>query len=289
MIKKIIILFVLIILTTPFFSQIYFENRKDIPEKYTWDMTILFDGWNHWEDNYKETEKLIETFVIRDTFKTANELYETLCSLDTISNRIEKLSMYSSMLLSVKQTNEFASKKRYKAMILDNKLHYKTAWIAPCMQKLNPDSVYQWIMDFPKLKDYEFRYRSELRDKKHVIPAEKEQTISRFDFAFYAFDDAYDALINLDNKVPEIKLGDSVISLNSTKYFDILRNEKNRELRSKAYQKMNRNIIQTKIRLQIYLPVLHICNMPMLNLTTLTALWNITLITTASQQNYILT
>ena len=94
MIKKTITLFALIILSAPTFSQTYFENREDIPEKYTWDMTPIFDDWNQWKENYKETEKLVEAFVVRDTFKTATELYETLYSLDTLNNRIQKLLTY---------------------------------------------------------------------------------------------------------------------------------------------------------------------------------------------------
>jgi oligoendopeptidase F len=246
MIKKTITLFILIILSVPIFSQTYFENREDIPEKYTWDMKILFTDWNHWKVNYKKTEKLVESFVVRDTFKTANELYETLYSLDTLRNRIEELSIYAMMLSNVNQKDEFASKQRYKAMVLDYKLRHKTAWISPCMQKLNPDSVYIWIKEFQKLKEYEFQYRAELRDKDHVISEEKEKTISRFDYAFYAFDDAYDALINLDNKTPEIVIKDTVLALNSTKYFDILRNEKNRKIRKQAYQTMSRKYNSSK-------------------------------------------
>ena len=64
MIKKTITLFALIILSVPIFSQTYFENREDIPEKYTWDMTLIFEDWNQWKENYKETEKLVESFVI---------------------------------------------------------------------------------------------------------------------------------------------------------------------------------------------------------------------------------
>lgn len=259
MIKKTITLFALIILSVPIFSQTYFENREDIPEKYTWDMTLIFEDWNQWKENYKETEKLVESFVVRDTFKTANELYETLYSLDTLRNRIEKLSTYAMMLSNVNQKDEFASKQRYKAMVLDYKLRYKTAWISPCIQKLNPATVYKWINEFPKLTDYEFQYRADLRDKDHVIPEEKENTISQFDYAFYAFDDAYDALINLDNKTPEIVIEDTVLTLNSTKYFDILRNEKNRVVREQAYHAMiskynsNKNTIANLINGAAYM------------------------------------
>lgn len=246
MIKKTITLFALILISDPIFSQKYFENRADIPEKYTWDITLLYDDWNHWKKDYKEAENLMSAFMIRDTFNTANELYETLYSLDTLSNRIEKLSMYAMMISNLNQKDEFASNQRYKAMVLDYKLHYKTAWVAPCIQKLNPDSVYQWIKEFPKLKDYEFQYRADLRDKNHVIPEEKENTISRFDYAYYAFDEAYEALVNLDNETPEITIEDSVITLNSTKYFDILRNEKNREFRKQAYQQMSKKYNSNK-------------------------------------------
>nr|WP_321486115.1 M3 family metallopeptidase [uncultured Draconibacterium sp.] len=246
MIKKTITLFALIILSAPTFSQTYFENREDIPEKYTWDMTPIFDDWNQWKENYKETEKLVEAFVVRDTFKTATELYETLYSLDTLNNRIQKLSTYAMMLSHVNQRDEFASNQSYEAMVLDYDLRYKTAWISPCIKKLNPDSVNRWFKEIPKLMDYEFQYKADLRDKDHVIAEEKENTISRFEYAFYSFEDAYDALINLDNKAPKIVIEDTALTLNSTKYFNILRNDKNRTVRKQAYQAMSKKYNSNK-------------------------------------------
>lgn len=246
MIIKTIKLLALLLINTAIFSQNYYENREDIPEKYTWDMKLLYDDWNHWQKEYRAVEKLVAAFTIRDTFNTASELYETLFSLDDLNNKIEKLSLYGMMLSNLNQNDEFAANKRYKAIVLDYKLRNKTAWVTPCIQKLNPDSVFKWMNNFPKLKDYEFEYKADLRDKGHIVPEKIENTISRFDYAYYAFDEAYEALVNLDNEEPKIEDGDSIIALNTTMYFNILRNEKNRALREQAYLQMSKKYNSNK-------------------------------------------
>ncbi|MBI9068527.1 MAG: hypothetical protein JEZ09_14625 [Salinivirgaceae bacterium] len=116
--RKYLILLFIIAISIKSYSQPYFENRADIPEKYTWDLTVLFEDWNIWKSFYNETETLVSKIVVRDSFCTANELYESMYALDTIGNRIDKLAMYAMMQANVNQKDEFAEKQRYKAMVL---------------------------------------------------------------------------------------------------------------------------------------------------------------------------
>lgn len=235
MIKRIYFSFLLVLISSFLTAQNYYEERDSIPDKYKWDMTLLFDDWRHWEKVYQKTETGVNAYAVEDTFNTASGMYEELYTIDTLSNRISKLSLYVKMLLDVNREDEFASKQQHKLMLLNNKFYLKTGWLYPYIQKIKPDTFYKWLNNYPKLKNYEYYYRNILRDSAHIISQKMEATISNFDYGIYGFFDAYNAIMLHDNKQAEININDSLVPLTSVAYANIMLNEENREIRKKAY------------------------------------------------------
>lgn len=223
------------------YAQISFEKRSDIPAEYTWNLSPLFEDWKSWENEYKSVEKAIDEFGKKEKEITdAYRLFNVLYSVDTINECLTRLYLYAMMNVDVDQGDEHAFIQQSKAGNLLTSLNNNTSWIEPYLLDINTDTVYKWINTHPPLDAYRFYYKVLLREKEHTLPEKSENMINLFNNGFYSYDDAYNSLIYLDSKPPLLQTSDNkTIMLNSTNYYDILRNNPDREIRQNAVRLMN--------------------------------------------------
>lgn len=155
-----------------------YGSRKDVPEKYQWDLSFLYENDEEWEKVYKETDKLIpkiDSYVGKlDNVDTLLEYLE----LDLkIGCQVMDLYVYATTKLDEDLSNAKYQDMLGKADVLDNKYSIAISFFEPEILSIK-DEEYQKIINDSKLSKYKVYLNKIYRYKNHVLSKEEEKIVS---------------------------------------------------------------------------------------------------------------
>lgn len=185
-----------------------YESRNAIPEKYRWNLSLMYPNFDLWEQDFKKIDSLAERVL---TFKgklvqsaqVLKSAFEAQAELDLL---IEKLYSYSHHLSDEDTRNSDHLGRQDRIRSKATEVMAKLSWIEPELLEA-PVSVLNQFQKEPVLKDYDRRLETLLRSKPHQRSAEVEEVLSLASEPLSASYKAFSLLENADFIPPKVKDG----------------------------------------------------------------------------------
>ena len=156
------------------------RERKDIPEKYKWNLEAIYSDEALWEEDYAKVSGMIERIKAHEgrLTESADSLYDALSLSDEIQRLLGKLGAYAHM-----RNDEDTSVGRYQAMMgrvisLSAQVSAALSFMTPELMAVDPEMIRGFIKGNEKLGVFEFALERELRMKEHVLSSQEERIIA---------------------------------------------------------------------------------------------------------------
>lgn len=212
-------------------------ERKDIPEKYRWDLEAIYPNFDEWQKSFDSVSEKID--VLKDYAGKLGEgsktLLEFIKASEAVSLEIEKLYVYANM----KSHEDLRESKPMElaglAESLTVKLTAAIAFFEPEILALPHDYINDCIKNEHELTRYEFFFRKLLREREHILPAEQELLLAKASEIMSVPSNAFTLLTDADMKFPDIKDDDGNMSeLTEERWYRFSRS-RNRQVRHDAF------------------------------------------------------
>jgi len=222
-----------------------YKNRREVPEKYKWDLTDFFKDEKEFDKKLVECKKMIDSLKeYVGCTKSAEKLYDFLeLEIKTIS-LWEDLYVYSYLIndqeLGIKESLE----RKNKTENLNAELENNISFFAPELLKLTQSEYEQLFIDNKKLLEHKKNLDRYYREKAHILTENEEKIVSELINSINHFDSMSSNLLNSEHSYGKVKLEDGTEEvIATTNYRKILRN-KNKNIRKKVYNLFNKTLDQ---------------------------------------------
>ena len=189
-------------------------ERKDIPEKYKWNLADLFPSDAAWAKAKDDlTAKLPELTKHKGRLgKSAGELLATLQAMFDFDLALSRLSVYASSLSDEDVRAARPREMKQAAEELGTQYAAACSWIRPELVALDPAKVKRFLTAEPKLGPFRMYIEETLRRKPHTLSAAEEKIAAEASDMEHAGGEVHGILANADLPYPTIKLstGESV-------------------------------------------------------------------------------
>ncbi|HUT12417.1 MAG TPA: oligoendopeptidase F [Thermoguttaceae bacterium] len=211
----------ILLVLCPTLARAQMRERADMPEKYTWNLTVIYPSDEAWAEAKK---KVAERFDGVAAFKgtladSPKKLLECLELNVGIDKELARLYCYASM-----KSDEDTRVSQYQGMKqvmeqLVTDYNAKTSFIAPEVAALDQATVDDFIRREPGLKVYRMYLDDILRTKAHRLSTAEEKILAEAGLMASAPGSIYSIFANAELPFPEITLSDGTeVKLNQAGY-----------------------------------------------------------------------
>ncbi len=203
--------FLIIIMVLLMTQQIGFAQnleRKDVPEKYTWDNSILYKNVDEWQKDRQEIEKQIQQ--LKDFRGKLGESADTFCAglklyFDVLQS-FYKLSDYANRISDEDLRNSTNQSLTQQANTLGTQFSEAASFFRPEILNIDKDKVKKFFQEKKELHDYEFYVNDILRMRDHTLNAEEEQILASAGLITTTPSEVYGIFDNAEKPNAKIKL-----------------------------------------------------------------------------------
>ena len=216
--------------------------RKEIPDRFKWNLNHIFSDWDAWKAAYDELELKIGAYAsLQGTISAGpDRLLAALKLSDEIGQLTYKVWYFASLWYDQDQRDNHINARRQQVQILFAKAQQASAWFNPELLKIPLPTIQQWMADHPDLAVYRFAVEDLYRQQEHVLDDKGEHLLSlasRFSSTPY---DAYAALSTADIKYPIVTLSTGAdVTLTYGQYRAILSTNRNQADRALAFTRLH--------------------------------------------------
>ena len=216
------------------------KERKDIPAKYKWDLSVIYADEKAFLADYAKAEKLIKEFPKHEKTmtKSAEGLYNVLradCDIEAI---IEKLWSYASLNFSVDSSNNAFQALNGKVRSLAVQAGAASWFVSPRLLALDTEVVEGWFKEYPALETFRRTIHSIMRMKPHMLSDECEQLMSKLQDSFGTHHDIRSIFADSDLRFGKIRNEEGkLVELTDTNYVPFLMSS-DRRVRQAAFKKL---------------------------------------------------
>jgi oligoendopeptidase F len=234
-VKLIVVTLFLAALGSQSYSQVL--ERKDVPEKYKWNLKDLYAStrdWTNAKDNITKMLGEVESYKGR-LGTNADTLYSGLKLYFNMLKELYRLSDYASRLKDENLTNSANQALYQQASNLGIEVNEKTAFMSPEILHKNPETMDKFYKENNKLDGYQMFIENIQRLRSHTLSAEGEKILASFGMTVSDPSDVYNIFNDAEMPNPDIVLssGDTV-KLTNPSYVKY-RVSKNREDRKEIF------------------------------------------------------
>lgn len=224
--------------------------RKEIDEKYKWDLSHIYTNENLWDEDFKWIENNLinyKKFEGKLSY-SAQELLECLRFDDSIGIKLERLHLYASL-----SKDSDMKDTKYQAMDdcvmnLVTRVSTASSFIKPEILSIPEDTIWQMLNSLDELKSYKHLFEDLIRTKIHTLDKEKEELLALSGEISLTPYNTYSMLTNADFQFPKV-LDDNgnELELSHTRYYTALysRDRKYRESAFRNYLSTYKNFANT--------------------------------------------
>ena len=180
-------------------------ERKDIPEKFKWNLEAIYPSFEEWQKVFDETSAKID--ALKNYAGRLGEgskiLLEFIKALEDASLNLEKLLVYASM----KSHEDLRESKPVELTGLAENLAVKFASASSFFEPevLPHEYINDCIKNEHELTRYEFFFRKLLREREHILPPDKEALLAKTLEITSVPENAFTFLTDADMNFPDIK------------------------------------------------------------------------------------
>ncbi len=216
------------------------KDRKDIPAKYKWDLSVIYADEKAFYEDYAKVEKMLKEFPKHEKTmtKSAEGLYACLRAMCDVEAIIEKLWSYASLNFSVDSSNNAFQALNGKVRSLAVQAGAASWFVSPRLLALDTETVNGWFSEYPALETFRRMIETTMRTKPHMLSDECEQLMSKLQDGFGTHGDIRSIFANSDLRFGKIRNEDGkLVELTDTNYVTFLMSG-NRRVRQAAFRKL---------------------------------------------------
>ncbi len=218
--------------------------RKEIDDNFKWSIEDMFASDKMWQQSYDKCCEDIENFRAFAENINIKNLYECLSEKDKISVNIERVYVYANLKANEDSTNTFYQELTAKADNLITLYSSALAFIEPAILSMPEEEIKIAIKE--DLKPYAHYIEDILRNREHILSADKEELIAQVYEIAGAPSNIFYMLNNADIDFGEVydSKGEKH-SLTHGSYTKFLESS-DRELRKNAFKKLYNTYFKQK-------------------------------------------
>ena len=216
------------------------KDRKDIPAKYKWDLSVIYADEKAFQSDYAQVEKMIKEFPKHEKTmtKSAEGLYNCLRAMCDCEAIIEKLWSYASLNFSVDSTNNAFQALNGRVRSLAVQAGAASWFVSPRLLALDTETVNGWFAEYPALETFRRMIETTMREKPHMLSDECEQLMSKLQDGFGTHGDIRSIFANSDLRFGKIRNEEGkLVELTDTNYVTFLMSG-DRRVRQAAFRKI---------------------------------------------------
>ena len=227
---------------TPEPAQTRTRRREEIPERFKWNLTDIFPGWEQWEAAYRTLERGIERYA---AFKgTLARGPERLLAAFELSEELGQLAYrvhyFPSLKYDEDQRDNTINARRQQVQILFARWKQAESWFNPELLQIPLETVRGWMDTFEPLRLYRFAVEDLYRQQEHVLDEGGERLMSLASRLASAPNDAYWALSTADARFPQITLSTGeTVTVSYGQYRAILATRREQKDREAAFRALH--------------------------------------------------
>jgi oligoendopeptidase F len=183
-------------------------ERKDIPDKYKWNLTDLYPSDAAWTRGREDLAGRIPALSRhRGRLGLSPEaLWGALDGMFGLDRELSRLLVYAQSVSDQDVRAARPREMRQSAERLVTELASASAWVRPEILTLPPAKIRAFVKREPRLGPYRFFLEETLRRKPHTLPAGEERVAAEAGDMAKAGDEVFGVLSNADLPYPTVKL-----------------------------------------------------------------------------------
>lgn len=215
-------------------------KRNEIKEEDTWNLAIMFDSKEKWEQAIPEVFKLVEKVEsfkgkIMSSSKTLYDFYQAYEKMNRLSDQVY---LYALMNCDTDTTNSELQKMKSRAEKMMDDISTRLSFISAEMLSVDYDLVLRYLEENEALKEVSFDLKKMFRYKKHTLSEREEEIIAKAVNAFGTGDEVFYNFDNADIHLGSIKDEEGKeVELTQSNYIKYM-NSKDRRVRKDAFEHM---------------------------------------------------
>ena len=238
---KVLNIFILsFLLITVFQMQANSQNleRKDVPEKYTWNLNDLYpsvEAWNAAKDDVAKKIAGVEKYKGK-LGQSPQNLYNALKNYFGVLKEFYRVSDYAERLSDEDLRISKNQSLTQQTSNLGTEFSEKTAFLSPEILKIEPKKIESFFKSEKKLAEYKMFIENIQRLRKHTLSEAEEKILASFGSVSQTPSDVYNIFNNAEFPYAKAKLSDGAeVTLTSSSYTKY-RAVPNREDRAEVFK-----------------------------------------------------
>lgn len=219
-----------------------YQNRKEIPTIFTWNLSDIYPNVTAWEKDKQEVKRLADAFTTQQGkwVNSAKALAQGMEAYSQLMRLLDKVNVYATLNFDIQTANPSAQAIVNQAEKIRVYVKERTAWVGPELVSI-PDEKMKQFLQAQELIPYKPFIQETIRVKQHMLPREQEQLLASFSSLGETPENIY-KMISKDIPLPLIKdETGKMVPLTRTNYATYLES-KDQQVRKAAYQAMYRTL-----------------------------------------------
>lgn len=159
-------------------SEVKLLDRKDVEEKYTWDISLIYKNDEEFRKNLKEQEVVLEQFYknFEGKLKDLETLDLAIKEYEKILLNYDKLSHYAFLPMTVDRTNEVFIENDTLFNNYNSLFATYTSFFNSDLTNLSEEFIAEFVSK--KRTDLKYFFEKIVKFKKHILSKDAEQVLS---------------------------------------------------------------------------------------------------------------
>lgn len=214
------------------------KDRKDIDEKYTWDLEKIYGSIEEFNTDYYLVSKKIkelneyEKVMINDS----SNFYKTILLSFEIERILDKLSVYTSLSFDLDTSDNNKQELSEKVSNLRSEYGRVSYFIVPGILKCDYSIIQKYYEEESRLKEYENDIKEIYRYKDHTLSDEEEKLLSSVNKIVGNCYDTYELFKDCDMSFDEIEDENGKKQELTNSNYSLYIESKNRKVRKSAFE-----------------------------------------------------
>ena len=211
-------------------------ERNSIDKKYQWDLSKIYSSILEFREDIDYVKSKLNEFSRFKGIKyDGDSLYEVINLCMDVSRKLEKLSVYTSLLCDQDTSVNKNQELKEEINNLCSEYTKSTYFVDSDILKLDYSDVIKFYKDNDNLKEYELYLKEMFRYKNHMLSEECEKLLADLSLTFGNNYDSYELLKDNDLEFPNFNIAGKEYELDNNKY-SLYMEDNDREVRKCAFE-----------------------------------------------------